>query len=634
MNLIAPLALSLCVASTDLAEARKDILIADFEGADFGDWKATGEAFGRGPAHGTLPKQMPVTGYLGRGLANSYHNGDDSQGTLTSPAFTVRRRRINFLIGGGQFPGETCINLLVAGKVVRTATGKSRTPQDTEHLNWHSWDVRDLDGKEARIEIVDKKTGGWGHITVDHIVQSDRQPPSERDHLLAAAEESVRRAVARARNDPTRPVYHVLPPANWMNDPNGPIYFKGHYHLFYQFNPYGDDWGHMHWGHVRSKDLVHWEHLPIALWPAKTQGEEHVFSGCAAVDKDGRLVLIYTSIGNRPPEQWAAVSEDDQATRFRKHPANPLLTLKDHGGLKIDDWRDPFVSRDGGRWLMVTGGHRAGGKGCIFLYSSDDLARWKYLGVPFAGKEDNWECPNFFRLGDRWVLIYSPHGPVRYYTGDFDAKAPKFTPGYHGRMDGDNFYAPNCTEDPKGRRILWGWVRGFKRDRGWNGGLTLPRVLGVLPDGRLSQEPAAELAALRGKEWKLGRVKLDGNQVLHGVAGDALEIVAEIAPGDAKAVGLRVRRSDDSKRAVEIRFDGKTLDVAGAKVPFTLAEGEKTLKLRVFLDRSVLEVYANGREAVTRVIDPGAKDLGVEFLVSGGAAVVRSLQVWPMRGIW
>jgi sucrose-6-phosphate hydrolase SacC (GH32 family) len=636
--LMSPLLLTVALAAAIPAGTtdRKDVLLADFEGADYGDWKVTGEAFGSGPARGTLPNQMPVTGYLGRGLANSYHKGDDSQGTLTSPEFTVCRRRINFLIGGGHHPGLACMNLLVGGKAVRTATGTSRTPQDTEHLHWHSWDVRDLEGRRARIEIVDRKTGGWGHITVDHIVQSDREPPSERDHLLALAAESDRKAALRVKDDPTRPIYHVLAPGNWINDPNGPIFYKGYYHLFYQHNPYGDQWGHMHWGHVRSKDLVRWEHLPIALWPAKSKGEEHCFSGCAAVNNDGRLVLLYTSIGKRDPEHWAAVSEDEQAIRFRKHPANPLLTLKDHGGLKIEDWRDPFVFRAGGRWFMVTGGHRAGGKGGIFLYGSDDLSRWKFRGIPFEGLEANWECPNFFKLGEKWVLIYSPHGPVRYYTGDFDLKTYKFRPGFHGRMDGDNFYAPNCMEDPKGRRILWGWVRGFKEGRGWNGCLTLPRVLGIRADGRLSQGPAPELRKLRGKEWQGGAFPLtenDGVRVLDGLQGDTMEIAAEIEPRSAREIVLRLRRSADGRRGADIRFDGKVLDVAGTRIPCTLTD-DKALRLRVFLDRSVLEVYANGSEAVTRVIYPDAKDLGVEVRASGGTAKVNVMRAWPMKSIW
>jgi len=154
---------------------RADLLVADFEGATYGDWKVSGTAFGKGPARGTLPNQMPVTGYLGKGLANSYHGGDDATGTLTSPPFTVARKHINFLLGGGKQPGKACINLLVGDKIVRTATGPNDRPGGSEQLDWHSWDVADLEGKKARIEIVDRATGGWGHINVDHIVQSDRR---------------------------------------------------------------------------------------------------------------------------------------------------------------------------------------------------------------------------------------------------------------------------------------------------------------------------------------------------------------------------------------------------------------------------------------------------------------------------
>jgi fructan beta-fructosidase len=161
------------------AADRPDILIADFEGDTYGDWKTTGEAFGKGPARGTLPGQMPVTGFLGKGLVNSFNGGDKSTGTLTSPPFKVERKYISFLIGGGKFPGKTCINLLVDGKVVRTATGPNDKPGGSEALDWHSWDVAELQGKSTVIQIVDDATGGWGHINIDHIVQGDRKRTSE-----------------------------------------------------------------------------------------------------------------------------------------------------------------------------------------------------------------------------------------------------------------------------------------------------------------------------------------------------------------------------------------------------------------------------------------------------------------------
>lgn len=148
-------------------------LLAGFEGDSYGDWEASGEAFGDGPARGTLPGQMEVTGYRGQGLVNSFRGGDDTIGTLTSPPFTIERDHINFLIGGGGYSGETCVNLLIDGEVVRTATGPNREAGGRERLRWDSWDVSELAGQEARIRIVDQRQGGWGHINVDHIVFSD-----------------------------------------------------------------------------------------------------------------------------------------------------------------------------------------------------------------------------------------------------------------------------------------------------------------------------------------------------------------------------------------------------------------------------------------------------------------------------
>jgi sucrose-6-phosphate hydrolase SacC (GH32 family) len=630
----------LCCCWPRPVHAADDILLADFEGKDYGDWKATGAAFGTGPARGTLPNQMPVSGYLGEGLVNSFYGGDGTEGTLTSPEFKIGRKRINFLIGGGNHPGQTCMNLLVDGKVVHTATGR-----DSEHLLWHSWDVADLAGKTARLEIVDRHTGGWGHVLIDHVVQSDQPPaiPDDRDELLKKAEASVKAAAEKVKDDPNHPVYHLLPPANWMNDPNGPLFHEGWYHLFYQHNPYGDDWGHMHWGHFRSKDLVHWEHLPIALAPSKNRGEDHVFSGCATVNRKGEVMLFYTSIGGRLPEQWAAVPEDKQLLKWKKHPANPILTEQLHDGVKVHEWRDPFIFHHEDRTYLVLGGNLNGSKGGqavvnVYRAENDELTRWKYHGVLFQHPDaavKNIECPLFFKLGDRWCLVVSPHGPVGWFLGELDGKTMTFKAEKRGVLDHGNYYAPNCMEDAKGRRLVWGWVNGFPAGRGWNGCLTLPRVLTPGPDDLLRQEPAPELEKLRGEHTAVGPTALaDTSRVLDKVHGDTLEIVAEFAPGDAKACGLKVRRSGDGSRAVVIRWDGREIDVAGSKAPLQLARGETSVRLHLFLDRSVIEVYASGQACITRVVAPQAGDVGVEVFATGGKATLKGLDAWTMKSIW
>ena len=165
--------LALALAPTILFAAEADLLIADFEGNNYGDWKVEGKAFGNGPAKGTLGGQQHVSGFEGEGLVNTFLGGDGPTGTLTSPEFAIERDYIHFLIGGGHHPGETCVNLVIDGEVVRSATGPNIDDGGNEFLNWENWDVKEYQGKKAVIEIVDDASGGWGHINVDQIVQSD-----------------------------------------------------------------------------------------------------------------------------------------------------------------------------------------------------------------------------------------------------------------------------------------------------------------------------------------------------------------------------------------------------------------------------------------------------------------------------
>ena len=356
---------------------------------------------------------------------------------------------------------------------------------------------------------------------------------------------------------------------------------------------------------------------------------------------------FYTSIGRGKSatdyaEQWVATGDPD-ANVFVKHPGNPILTEKLHGDVKVYDWRDPFIFREGRRTFMVCGGNLnrgKGGEGVVLLYEAGDgaLTNWTYRGVLFKHPDKsvtNIECPNFFKLGNRWVLIVSPHRKVEYFTGTFDAAAGQFVAQQRGLMDhSDNYYAPNCMEDPEGRRVLWGWVRGFKDSRGWNGCFTLPRIVTMGSDGHLRQAPAPSLQKLRKQPFQLADVELkDSTNSLQNVNGHQLELAAEFEPGSAKRFGLRLRVSEDGRRSINIECDGRDLDIAGAKAALPTDQQGKTLRLQVFVDRSILEVYANGRLCFTRVVYPGEKDLGLGLFASGGTATVKSLTVWAMGDI-
>lgn len=625
----------LLIVLTLLAADRPDIVLADFEGNDFGGWTATGDAFGGGPATGTLPGQQPVSNYRGRGYASSFHGGDGPTGELLSPPFPIERRFMNFLIGGGRNPGKSGAALLLDGKRVREASGTATTAADDEHLSWRTWDVGEFEGKTARFVAFDRAGGSWGHVMVDQVELSHRRRQKEfANDAIELAMTSVAGATERAQSDPIRPIYHVAPPALWCNDPNGPIHHGGDYHLFYQHNPYGDRWEHMHWGHAKSKDLVHWEHLPIALWPSKEAGEDHCFSGCSAVNERGEPMLLYTSIGKRDPEQWAALPADPHLFAWKKHRENPILTLGAHGSVAIDDWRDPFVfDAPGGKW-MAAGGHRREGKGCVCLYEATDgsLLHWKFRGIGFEGTEANWECPNLFRLGGGWMLIYSPHDLVRYHVCEFDPAKAKLTSKAGGCFDyGRDFYATSACQAPDGRWLVWGWIRGFPRQRGWAGCLSLPRVVSVSDDGRLLQRPAAELEKLRqGPPLRHKELESPGSYIFPSFQSTTLELQAEVTPGKRGKCGVRVLCRECGCGGKVVFVDEMGLEVDGKRADPPDFDPDQPRKLRLFLDRSVLEVFLGDDIVLTTVVADHHQHDGVEIFAEGKHGVVHDVRVWRM----
>lgn len=477
---------------------------------------------------------------------------------------------------------------------------------------------------------------------------------------LAVAMETLRAGIATAERDPDRPVYHFRPPAFWNNDPNGTIYYKGWHHLFYQLNPAAPRGGNQHWGHARSRDLVNWEHVPIAVWPLTERGERAIFSGGATLGADGRPRIFYTSIGHPSPEQWIAVPKDDELMSWDRPSANPVLTIAAHGALNVAQWRDPFLFREAGATYMVCGGNlnnSRGGAGTVLLYKAGnaDLTRWDFVGVVFRYSDleiYNVECPNLFRLGGKWVLLMSPQQPSEYFIGDLDLTKPRFTPEVHGVLDAGTSYASNISVDNQGRTILWLWGRtNTPPERGWNGCMTLPRILSIGADGFLRQQAAPEFAVLRGTAVTVPSFEVlpSAAKVVDRVEGDSFEFTADVVPGGAAEVGFDLRRSGDGTAGVAIRIARPgSLIVGNVRTP--ISRGLERYRLHVFADRRVVEVYVNGGEAavfntidtthtertITAVAQAAApRGLGAGVGGRGGApagnARIENLTFWPMK---
>jgi beta-fructofuranosidase len=428
-----------------------------------------------------------------------------------------------------------------------------------------------------------------------------------------------------------------------MNDPNGPIYYQGWYHLFYQLNPFSDGDGPKYWGHVRSRDLATWERLPIALWPSTDRNEQGIWSGCCTINGDGQPMIFYTSVAlNRSPgdhaEQWAALGDTD-LIHWHKLPGNPVLSEALHGDRKIYEWRDPFIFHAAGKTFLVCGGNlnqNKGGQAVVNIYEAQNpsLTQWVYRGVLFQHPDADIrdiECPNFFQVGRHWVLIVSPSNPVQWFVGDFDPATRRFHATARGMMDyGSSFYAPNTMLCDDGRRILWGWVNNFPSGHGWNGCLTVPRLLSVSSDGQLHQEPVPQLHKLRGHAEKSRRLSLTETPASITLPPtNALEITADFDLNSAQSLTLAFQSSSASSPAINISFNGSELTVNDSKAPLS----SRKLNLHLFLDHSVFEVFANNTLCLTKVLPP-LSDPSLTLTASGSPATLTHLISWPIKTIW
>ncbi|MBO0781076.1 MAG: glycoside hydrolase family 32 protein, partial [Ktedonobacteraceae bacterium] len=372
------------------------------------------------------------------------------------------------------------------------------------------------------------------------------------------------------RKDHQRTTYHFQPPSNWMNDPNGLVHWKGTYHLFYQHNPDGPLNGLMHWGHATSTDLLHWTHLPLALTP--TEGgpdEDGCWSGCF-VDQAGVPTLIYSGNVHGRQLPCLASSPDDLLT-WQKYAGNPIIPAWPPD-LDLVGFRDHCVWREGDYWYQLIGSGIQDVGGAVLLYRSPDLLHWDYLQPLCIGNQEEhgtmWECPDFFPLGDKYVLVVSsiPHGLVYYFIGHYEHFA--FTWEQQGVLDASShFYAPQSLRDAHGRRIQLGWIREGRDEAalqaaGWAGVMSLPRVLSLRPDQTLAMEPAAELTRLRQHHHHIAPQVLASDHLVQvPVSSRALEILLEVEYDAAGHCGLYLEDQGHRDERLEIHLSPTGLRV-------------------------------------------------------------------------
>ena len=458
-----------------------------------------------------------------------------------------------------------------------------------------------------------------------------------------------------------RPAFHLSSRAGWMNDPNGFSFYQGQYHMFYQYHPFDSHWGPMHWGHAVSKDMLHWEYLPVAMAPDEFYDRDGCFSGSAIELPDGRHLLMYTGVllerqrgGGTSEVQTQCIAVGD-GVDYEKYEQNPVLDEKDlPEGCSRFDFRDPKIcQKKDGTYYCLVGNRPADGSGHILMYTSKDCFHWSFQSVLASNNNrfgKMWECPDFFQLDGKWVLLTSPQDMLpqgfEYHNGngtlcligDFDEDAGKFIEQHNQSIDyGIDFYAPQTVEMPDGRRIMIGWMQNWDTcslrapEEPWFGQMSIPRELSV-KNGRLYQSPIRELEDKRRNKIEYKDVSVSDAVGLEGIRGRIADIELTIRPGDEQNMYRKFViyfaqnamyqtslsfRPHESILKVDRKFSGSRRAIIHQRRCLVNSDNG-TIKLRLILDRYSVEVFVNDGEQVmscTMYTDQEAD--GISFFADG-----------------
>ncbi|MED1563513.1 hypothetical protein AJ85_05520 [Alkalihalobacillus alcalophilus ATCC 27647 = CGMCC 1.3604] len=480
-----------------------------------------------------------------------------------------------------------------------------------------------------------------------------------------------------------RPQFHFSPEENWMNDPNGMVYYEGEYHLFYQHNPHDNVWGPMYWGHAISKDMIEWEHRPIALEPDEIGT---IFSGSAVVDwnnstgffdeKGEGLVAIFTHAGDGQ-SQSLAYSKDKGRT-WEKYEGNPVIPSDP----TIPDFRDPkvFWHDDTEKWVMaITAGKK------VLFYGSHNLIEWDFLsefGKGMGAQAGVWECPDLFELaidGDpdhtKWVLqvdigdgAIAGGSGAQYFIGEFDGTTfvSDHDPEQINWLDyGADFYAAQSFSDmptEDGRRVMIAWMNNWLYANQvptevWRGAMSFPREMQLMTDSmgeiKVAQKPIEELNSLRGEQlFYLENEKVDqsfAKELLADIKADTFELFIEIDRNSLSDVGFKIRQSDNLEDETQIGFSSETNELFVERrqldeiyfSPYFNGRhkveiaNSNTLTLQILVDQSSVEVFAqDGQYVITDLIFPNEDSVNMEFFLEGEEVFIHNLTIHSLQSIW
>lgn len=514
-------------------------------------------------------------------------------------------------------------------------------------------------------------------LTLNNAAFADEQKaqtPAKPTHadIIKQAVNSISSASKEISKSSYYPSYHLAAPAYWMNDPNGLVYFKGEYHLFYQHNPYSPKWGKIHWGHAVSSDMIHWKHKPVALAPSENYDKDGIWSGSAIVEDD-TLYLLYTGhTENKVNEktvihqtQNLAMSKD--GINFGKSANNPVIKMAPHYSyleFSSKDFRDPYVWKQSDRYYALVGTQYEKTKdGAVLLFKSKDLRNWVFINITAIGSKGEmghmWECPNLIHIGSDDVLMISPqgikpHGKMflnkyqsGWFVGKLDYDTGKFKQkGAFGLFDhGFDFYAPQVIKTPDGRNIIIGWLDMWdtkmpEQANNWAGMMSIPREMKIV-NGKVVTTPVSELKTLRGEKISYAEQTVNGERAFNNVKGDIYEIETQVDLTKAQNFSIKLRTSssqetvlsyDKNTKVLKLNRDKSGHELTGER-EVTLPLTENLLKLQIFVDKSSVEVFANNGQAVlSSRIYPDKNSIGIKF-TSTGEAKIKYLDFYKLKSI-